>query len=73
MKRKKRIKKMCRKYAVFMLCAFFVIACSSKTETKQPTPFKVKQETIEVYGCEKLKKEVEEWNKTHKNKKVADC
>lgn len=42
---------------------------------KAPTPFNVETSfsIAPVAGCVQLRKEVEEYNKNHTDKKVADC
>lgn len=57
---------------LLIVSVLLLTACSPKP--KDPTPFVAGEKKAVVYGCEKLKKEVEEWNKKNPdNKKVADC
>lgn len=58
---------------IIAISMLLVTACS--TQQKPPTPFEIGTKKIEIMGCEKLKREVEEWNKSNPNKtqKVADC
>jgi len=58
------------KTLLLIVVALSLTSCTSGV--KQPTPFKT-GEAIQLYGCEQLKKEVEAYNKTHSDKKVADC
>jgi hypothetical protein len=49
-----------------------LVGCSSAPE-KDPTPFETSAAVQDPYGCQLLKKEVDEYNKTHKDQKKADC
>lgn len=53
-----------------------LLGCApSNVSQKEPTPFVVGEQRVIVTGCEKLKKEVEQWNKDNPDKqpKKADC
>jgi len=58
------------KVVVFIL-TIFLYSCAGSV--KEPTPFEVSDKKVIVEGCEALKKEVEEHNKKHKEKRIADC
>lgn len=49
-----------------------IIACAP-VHHKEPTPFSAGDKISDPYGCKLLKQEVEEYNKTHTIKKIADC
>lgn len=58
---------------LIIVCVLLCAACT--TQQKPPTPFEVGTTKVEVIGCEKLKREVAQWNSENPNKKqkVADC
>ncbi|MFY0656141.1 MAG: hypothetical protein JXR12_05115 [Neptunomonas phycophila] len=60
---------------VSILVIVLLIAACTATEPKAPTPFVVGEKKVVVVGCEKLRKEVKQWNEENpdKPKKVADC
>ena len=51
-----------------------VVSCSSNAPVN-PTPFVVSDTKVIVVGCEKLRKEVDDWNIAHpsEEQRVADC
>lgn len=55
-----------------LLLLALVIGCTP-LQPKDPTPFSSGEKIADPYGCKLLKQEVEEYNKNHSNKKIADC
>lgn len=57
-----------------LLASVLLLTSCSTQPPKAPTPFVVGEQKVIVSGCEKLRKEVKEWNKQNpNNEKVADC
>jgi len=57
-----------------LLIILLLTACSEKRDIG-PKPFESTDEEFVMYGCEKLKKDVQEWNRANPTlpKKKADC
>ncbi len=61
-------------FKALLIASTILLASCSSQPPKAPTPFVVGEKKVIVSGCEKLRKEVIEWNKKHpNNEKVADC
>lgn len=57
---------------LIVLLLALAVGCAPVPQ-KAPTPFSTGAKISDPYGCKLLKQEVEEYNKTHEDKKVADC
>lgn len=55
--------------------ALFVVgACAPTNTITEPTPFTTTTQKVIVVGCEQLRQEVEDWNKSNPtDQRVADC